>query len=79
MSATSYRCGLIQIHNYEGNDQNRRFHQRIRRKALAEMREHPGGIVMHLAMFATIPTGRLAPFRLWLWEFGPSLRRVPNR
>ena len=63
MSATSYRCGLIQIHNHEDNNQNRRFHQRIRRKALAEMRQHPGGIVTHLAMFATILTGRLAPFR----------------
>jgi hypothetical protein len=63
VSATSYRCGLIRFHNHEDNNQNRRFHQRIRRKALAEMRQHPGGIVTHLAMFAKILTGRLAPFR----------------
>ena len=29
------------------------------------MREHPGGIARHVALFATVPTGRLAPFRYY--------------
>lgn len=37
----------------------------VSRILLAEMRDHPGGSAQQRAMFATVPTGRLAPNRYY--------------